>query len=88
MFSCRTSGKHHPDDQPGDGRTGLFTIDPSDYSLTWHANLQTEWGGDQSYAGMLALDDRTLVICYYDGEPYQRGAPKRSDIKLATVSVG
>ena len=37
---------------------------------------------------MLALDDRTLVICYYDGEPYQRGAPKRSDIKLATVSVG
>ena len=88
VFSCRTSSKHHPDDQPGDGRTGLFTIDPSDYSLTWHANLQTEWGGDQSYAGMLALDDRTLVICYYDGEPYRRGTPKRSDIKLATVSVG
>ena len=37
---------------------------------------------------MLALDERKLLMCYYDGEPYQRGAPKRSDIKLATVSVG
>ena len=37
---------------------------------------------------MLALDDRTLVMCHYDGEPYERGVPKRSDIKLATVSVG
>ena len=88
VLSCRTSSRHHPDDQPGTGRTGLFTVDPAEYSLTWHANLRTEWGGDQSYAGMLALDDRTLVMCYYDGEPYEPGVPKRSDIKLATVSVG
>ena len=57
VFSCRTSRTHYPDDQPGRSRTGLFTVDPSDYSLTWHANLPTGWGGDQSYAGMLALDD-------------------------------
>ena len=88
VFPVARAGRHHPDDQPGDSRTGLFTVDPSDYSLTWHTNLQTEWGDDQSYAGMLALDDRTLVMCYYDGEPYERGVPKRSDIKLATVSVG
>ena len=88
MFSCRTRKQDHPDDQPGDGRTGLFTIDPADYSLTWHTNLATEWGGDQSYAGMVALDERQLVMCYYDGEAYQPGVPRRSDIKLATVSVG
>ena len=66
----------------------MFTIDPEDYSLSWQTNLQTEWGGDQSYAGMLALNDKRLLVCYYDGEAYERGAPKRSDIKLATVSVG
>ena len=88
VFSCRTQRQDHPDDQPGDSRTGLFTIDPADYSLTWQSNLATGWGGDQSYAGMVALDDGTVLVSYYDGEAYELGAPKRSDIKLATVSVG
>ena len=42
----------------------------------------------RAHFGVLALDDRTLVMCYYDAEPYEPGVPKRSDIKLATVSVG
>lgn len=88
VFSCRTFSKDYPDNQPGDQRTGLFTIDPSDFSLTWHVNLPTEWGGDQSYAGMVALNDHTIAICYYDGETYQPGETKRSDIKIATVSIG
>ena len=37
---------------------------------------------------MLALDDGRLLICYYDGEAYEPGVPKRSDIKLATVCIG
>jgi hypothetical protein len=87
VFSCRTRKTDHPDDQPGRSRTGLFTIDPDDISLTWQTNLQTEWGGDQSYAGMLALDDERLLVCYYDGEVYEPGVPKHSDIKLATLSI-
>ncbi|MAE76441.1 MAG: hypothetical protein CMJ85_06210 [Planctomycetes bacterium] len=87
-FSCRMWATDHPDDQPGELRTGLFTIDPADYSMQWRTNLQTEWGGDQGYAGMLALDDGRLLICYYDGEAYEPGVPKRSDIRLATVMVG
>ena len=88
VFSCRTRKEDCPDDQPGESRTGLFTIDPADYALRWRTNLQTTWGGDQSYAGMLALDDGRLLICYYDGEAYEPGVPKRSDIKLATVCIG
>ena len=31
-------------------------------------------------------DDRDLVS-YYDGELYEPGVPKRSDIKLATIQL-
>ncbi len=87
VFSCRTNVRCYSDNQPGQNRTGIFTVDTTDYSLTWHANLPTEWGGDQSYAGMVVLDDQRLAICYYDGEPYESGKTKRSDIKLVTVLV-
>ena len=87
LVCCRGRKQEFPDDQPGQYRTSLLTLDRADMSLRWHTNLPTEWGGDQSYAGILPLDDGRVLVSYYDGELYEPGVPKRSDIKLATIQL-
>lgn len=84
---CRGRKQDFPDDQPGQYRTSLFTLNRETMSLDWHYNLPTEWGGDVSYAGILPLDDKRLLVSYYDGELYEKGVFKRSDIKLAQLVV-
>ena len=64
-----------------------MTFDQTDMSHNWHTNLPTEWGGDLSYAGILPLDDARFLLSYYDGELYEKGVPKRSDIKLAEIHI-
>ena len=87
LVCCRGRKQEFPDDGPGQYRTSLFTLDPNDMSLRWHTNLPTEWGGDQSYAGILPLDEHRVLVSYYDGELYQKGVPKWSDIRLAELCV-
>ena len=88
VVCCRGRKNEFPDDSPGQYRTSLLTLDRSDMSLNWHINLPTEWGGDLSYAGILPLDDSRFLLSYYDGELYEKGVPKRSDIKLAEIRLG
>jgi hypothetical protein len=87
VVCCRGRKQEFPDDGPGQYRTSLLTFDQTDMSLNWHTNLPTEWGGDLSYAGILPLDDARFLLSYYDGELYEKGVPKRSDIKLAEIHI-
>jgi len=87
LVICRGRKQEFPDDQPGQYRTSVFLLDRSDMSLEWQGNLPTEWGGDQSYAGILPTADGRVLVSYYDGELYESGVPKRSDVKLATLRV-
>ncbi len=87
LVSGRTSRRRFPDDQPGSSRTGLFALDRADMTLKWQTNLVTQWGGDVSYPDFHRLDDRRALIAWYDGEGYEEGVPKQSDLFLATLRI-
>jgi hypothetical protein len=87
VVCCRGRKQEFPDDGPGQYRTSLFTLNRQQMSLQWHCNLPTEWGGDLSYASILPQDENRFLVSYYDGQLYEKGVPKRSDIKLAQVRI-
>ena len=87
VVCCRGRKQEFPDDAPGQYRTSLLTLDRANMKLNWHTNLPTEWGGDLSYAGILPLDDERFLLSFYDGELYEKGVPKRSDVKLAEIRI-
>jgi hypothetical protein len=88
LVSCRVHRRDISDQQPGETRTGLFTLDVESGSLEWRMNLPTQWGGDQSYAGILPDGEKRALVSYYDGQMYQPGVPVQSDIMLATIEFG
>ena len=87
VVSCRVHNKDFPDEQPGEARTGLFILDMGSGALRWQTNLPTQWGCDVSYAGILPVGDDRALVSYYDGQMYEEGVPKQSDIMLATIEV-
>ena len=85
LFLCRVRKSILPDEQPGIARTGVFQLDVEIGTLEWQFNLPTQWGGDVSYAGILPIDCNRALISYFDGQPYEEGVTKQSDIMLATI---
>ncbi|MAE67245.1 MAG: hypothetical protein CMJ18_23535 [Phycisphaeraceae bacterium] len=43
--------------------------------------------GDKAYPEFLVLDDRQVLMAYYDGQAFEPGVPKRADIRLARFTV-
>ena len=43
--------------------------------------------GDQAYPEFLVIDERRVLMAYYDGSAYEKGVPKRADIRLATLTL-
>jgi hypothetical protein len=43
--------------------------------------------GDKAYPEFLVLDEHRVLMAYYDGQAYEKGVPKRADIRLATITV-
>ena len=43
--------------------------------------------GDRGYPEFLVLDDRRVLMAYYDGQAFEHGVPKQADIRLATFTV-
>ena len=72
-------------------RTALWTFDMDRMQVKWKMNMPTQHGGDVSYPHFLALDDRRVLMLWYDGEGYLTADDVRkvqkSDIFLAVLRV-
>ena len=67
--------------------TRIYTLDVESMELIGQADLPARWNGDLSYAGILRQGEDRLVVSSYDGEKYEGGVFKRSDIMLASIRV-
>ncbi len=43
--------------------------------------------GDKAYPEFLVIDDKRVLMSYYDGVAYEKAVPKRADIRLATLTL-
>jgi len=74
------------------GHTVLYELDLESMKLKflrampiYHLSKYTE--GDKSYPGFAVMDNRRVLMSYYDGEMYEPGVPKQSDIRLARLTL-
>ena len=63
-------------------------MDPTTLEFLMHMPMYL-WGvsGDKSYPEFHVLDDERVLMVYYDGDAYEPGIPKRSDIRMATLRI-
>jgi len=87
LVSGRTSNLAHPDDQPGNSRTGLYLFDRATKEFHHQMNMLTKWGGDDSYPHFLTLDDQRVLMTWYTGEGYERGVAKQANLYLARLRI-
>ena len=43
--------------------------------------------GDKGYPEFLVIDEHRVLMAYYEGLAYEKGVPKRADIRLATLTL-
>ena len=59
--------------------------------VKWKMHMPTQFGGDVSYPHFLVLDDRRVLMLWYDGEGYLTADDVRkvqkSDVFLAVLRV-
>ena len=72
-------------------RTALWTFDMDRTRVKWKMHMPTQFGGDVSYPHFLALDDRPVLMLWYDGEGYLTADDVRkvqkSDVFLTVLRV-
>ena len=72
-------------------RTALWTFDMDRMRVKWKMHMPTQFGGDVSYPHFLVLDDRRVLMLWYDGEGYLTADDVRkvqkSDVFLAVLRV-
>jgi hypothetical protein len=71
------------------GQTALFRLHQDTMKLKFLMNMPVHhWAvGDKAYPEFLVINDRRVLMVYYDGEAYEKAVPKRADIRLATFTL-